>query len=106
MAALAVTLADWKKHGAAYAQAMCDTAACARAQALQRAGPAGVCERQGATSHQFAVEAARWGWRQTAGPNAWARAGLLACGIGLPIAAVEGDVNGLRLGVPGSCGWA
>ncbi|TXH62509.1 MAG: serine hydroxymethyltransferase, partial [Burkholderiaceae bacterium] len=29
-----------------------------------------------------------------------ARAGLLACGIGLPIAPVEGDVNGLRLGVP------
>ena len=27
-------------------------------------------------------------------------AGLLACGIGLPIAPVDGDVNGLRLGVP------
>jgi glycine hydroxymethyltransferase len=27
-------------------------------------------------------------------------AGLLACGIGLPIAAVEGDLNGLRIGTP------
>ena len=29
-----------------------------------------------------------------------AAAGLLACGIGLPIDPVAGDVNGLRLGVP------
>jgi glycine hydroxymethyltransferase len=29
-----------------------------------------------------------------------AEAGLLACGIGLPIAAVEGDLNGLRIGTP------
>jgi glycine hydroxymethyltransferase len=29
-----------------------------------------------------------------------AEAGLLACGIGLPIAPVEGDLNGLRIGTP------
>jgi glycine hydroxymethyltransferase len=29
-----------------------------------------------------------------------ARAGLLACGIGLPIAPLDGDINGLRFGVP------
>ena len=29
-----------------------------------------------------------------------AAAGLLACGIGLPIAPVAGDLNGLRLGTP------
>jgi glycine hydroxymethyltransferase len=29
-----------------------------------------------------------------------AKAGLLACGIGLPIAPVEGDLNGLRIGTP------
>jgi len=28
-----------------------------------------------------------------------AKSGLLACGIGLPIEPVAGDVNGLRLGV-------
>lgn len=99
VAALAVTLADWKKHGAAYAQAMCDTAR-ALAQALQREGLPVYASAKGATtSHQFAVEAARWGGGQAAAKR-MARAGLLACGIGLPIAPVEGDVNGLRLGVP------
>jgi glycine hydroxymethyltransferase len=29
-----------------------------------------------------------------------AKAGLLACGIGLPIGLVEGDLNGLRIGTP------
>ena len=99
VAALAVTLADWKKHGAAYAQAMCDTAR-ALAQALQREGLPVYASAKGATpSHQCALEAARWGGGQAAAKR-MARAGLLACGIGLPIAAVEGDVNGLRLGVP------
>lgn len=99
VAALAVTLADWKKHGAAYAHAMCDTAR-ALAQALQREGlPVYAMARGATTSHQFAVEAARWGGGQAAAKR-MARAGLLACGIGLPIAPVEGDINGLRLGVP------
>lgn len=99
VAALAVTLADWKKHGAAYAHAMCDTAR-ALAQALHREGlPVYAMARGATTSHQFAVEAARWGGGQAAAKR-MARAGLLACGIGLPIAPVEGDINGLRLGVP------
>ena len=99
VAALAVTLADWKKHGSAYAHAMCDTAR-ALAQALHREGlPVYAMARGATTSHQFAVEAARWGGGQAAARR-MARAGLLACGIGLPIAPVEGDVNGLRLGVP------
>ncbi|TXC67391.1 aminotransferase class I/II-fold pyridoxal phosphate-dependent enzyme [Piscinibacter aquaticus] len=99
VAALAVTLADWKTHGSAYAHAMCDTAR-ALAQALQREGlPVYAMARGATTSHQFAVEAARWGGGQAAAKR-MARAGLLACGIGLPIAPVEGDVNGLRLGVP------
>lgn len=99
VAALAVTLADWKAHGSAYAHAMCDTAR-ALAQALHREGlPVYAMARGATTSHQFAVEAARWGGGQAAARRL-ARAGLLACGIGLPIAPVEGDVNGLRLGVP------
>lgn len=99
VAALAVTLADWKQHGAAYAHAMCDTAR-ALAQALHREGlPVYAMARGATTSHQFAVEAARWGGGQAAAKR-MARAGLLACGIGLPIAPVPGDVNGLRLGVP------
>lgn len=40
-------------------------------------------------SHQFAVEAA----------------GFLTCGIGLPIAEVAGDMNGLRFGTPELVRW-
>lgn len=99
VAALAVTLVDWKKHGTTYAQAMCETAR-ALAQALHGAGlPVYAFERGATTSHQFALEAARWGGGQAAAKR-MARAGLLACGIGLPIAPVQGDINGLRLGVP------
>jgi glycine hydroxymethyltransferase len=99
VAALAVTLVDWKRHGPAYAHAMCDTAK-ALAQALHREGlPVYAIGRGATSSHQFAVEAARWGGGQAAAKR-MALAGLLACGIGLPIAPVAGDVNGLRLGVP------
>ena len=78
---------------------MCDTAR-ALAQALHREGlPVYAMARGATTAHQFAVEAARWGGGQAAARR-MARAGLLACGIGLPIAPVEGDINGLRLGVP------
>jgi glycine hydroxymethyltransferase len=99
VAALAVGLIDWKMHGAAYASAMCDTAR-ALADALLREGlPVYAAGRGATTSHQFAVEAARWGGGQAAARR-MAGAGLLACGIGLPIAPVPGDVNGLRLGVP------
>ncbi len=98
-AALAVGLIDWKQHGAAYARAMQATAQ-ALAQALLREGlPVYAAGRGATTSHQFAVEAARWGGGQAAARR-MARAGLLACGIGLPIAPVDGDTNGLRLGVP------
>ena len=44
-------------------------------------------------SHQFAVEAAAYGGGQTAAARL-RRANLLACGIGLPIDPVEGDLNG------------
>ena len=50
-------------------------------------------------SHQFAVEAAAYGGGQTAAARL-RRANLLACGIGLPIDPVEGDLNGLRIGTP------
>ena len=58
--------------------------------------------RGATTTHQFALEAAHWGGGQAAAKRL-ARAGLLACGIGLPhalVPPVDGDANGLRLGVP------
>jgi len=98
-AALALGLLDWKDFGPAYAQAMQATAM-ALAGALARAGLPVFARERGAThSHQFAVEAARWGGGQAAARRL-EKARLLACGIGLPLAAVPGDVNGLRLGVP------
>ncbi|MCH8953376.1 MAG: hypothetical protein IID49_14825 [Proteobacteria bacterium] len=51
------------------------------------------------SSHQFAVEAARYGGGQAAARHL-RRANILACGIGLPIAEVTGDMNGLRIGTP------
>ncbi len=98
-AALAVGLLDWKALGPAYGQAMQRTAL-ALAQALDALGMPVFAKAQGFTrSHQLAVEAARFGGGQTAARRL-RRANLLACGIGLPIAEVQGDNNGLRLGVP------
>jgi glycine hydroxymethyltransferase len=99
VAALALGLLDWKEHGAAYARAMQATAR-ALAETLARAGlPVFAAPRGGTTSHQFAVQAARWGGGQAAARRL-ALARLYACGIGLPLESVPGDVNGLRLGVP------
>jgi len=98
-AALALTLLDWREHGQAYAAEM---AACARALAEALAAHGVPVFRAGGSatrSHQFAVEAARYGGGQ-AGSKHLRRANILACGIGLPIAAVEGDMNGLRIGTP------
>ena len=98
-AALAQTLLDWTVAGPAYAAAMIETAG-VLAESLAGLGvpvfgPAG----QPSRSHQFAVEAAGYGGGQAAAARL-RRANLLACGIGLPLPRVDGDVNGLRLGTP------
>ncbi len=103
-AALAVTLLDWREHGAAYARRMADTAR-ALAGALAAEGlPAFGAARGFTASHQFAVEAAAFGGGQAASQKL-RRAGVLACGIGLPVAPVAGDLNGLRLGTPELVRW-
>ena len=93
VAALGVTLQDWVEFGRDYADAMV-AAAQALADALRAEGVAVHGDTQ---SHQFALSA-------PAGGQAMARrleaAGLLACGIGLPVAPVPDDLNGLRLGTP------
>lgn len=96
-AALAQTLLDWTVAGKAYAAAMVDTAG-ALAELLAGNGVPVYRRTETATrSHQFAIEAADYGGGQTAAARL-RRANLLASGIGLPIAAVAGDLNGLRLG--------
>jgi glycine hydroxymethyltransferase len=98
-AALALTLLDWRDHGAAYARAMVDLAR-ALAQELAALGlPVFAADRGATTSHQFAIEAAAFGGGQAASKTL-RKAGFLACGIGLPIADVANDLNGLRIGTP------
>ncbi|MCB1385711.1 MAG: aminotransferase class I/II-fold pyridoxal phosphate-dependent enzyme [Nitratireductor sp.] len=103
-AALAVTMADWLSHGRAYAAAMIETAA-ALASALAEEGLPVFAGGRGFTrSHQFAIEAKGFGGGQAASKTL-RRAGFLACGIGLPVARVEGDMNGLRIGTPELVRW-
>ncbi|MEQ9608569.1 MAG: DegT/DnrJ/EryC1/StrS family aminotransferase, partial [Kiloniellaceae bacterium] len=103
-AALAFTLLDWREFGGAYAGKMISVAQ-AFAAALDAEGLPVFARDQGFTrSHQFAVEAAAWGGGQAASKKL-RKAGFLACGIGLPIAPVEGDLNGLRIGTPELVRW-
>ena len=103
-AALAMTMLDWRDFGKAYAAEMIATAQ-AFAEALDEAGIPVFAKARGFTvSHQFAVEASHFGGGQTAA-KALRKAGFLACGIGLPIAPVSGDLNGLRIGTPELVRW-
>lgn len=103
-AALAITLLDWRELGRAYAGAMVETAA-ALAAALDRRGVPVFATREGFTrSHQFAIEAARYGGGQNAARRL-RKANILTSGIGLPRDAIAGDVNGLRLGTPEIVRW-
>ena len=103
-AALAVTMLDWRDFGVAYAAEMI-----AMAQALAHelealhvpvfSGVGGHTQ-----SHQFAVIAGGYGGGQAAS-KILRDAGFLACGIGLPVAPVDGDMNGLRIGTPELVRW-
>jgi glycine hydroxymethyltransferase len=98
-AALALTLLDWREYGQAYAAEMAASAH-ALAEALAAEGvPVFRIGNSATTSHQFAIEAAEYGGGQAAAKHL-RRANILACGIGLPVAGVEGDLNGLRIGTP------
>lgn len=98
-AALAITMLDWRDYGQAYAQAMIVLSQ-ALAEELSALGLPVFSTSKGKTqSHQFAIEAAAFGGGQAASKTL-RKAGFLACGIGLPIDPVEGDMNGLRIGTP------
>lgn len=103
-AALAIGMLDWREYGAAYAGEMI-TLAQAFAKALDAQGLPVFAKAKGFTqSHQFALEAASFGGGQAASKKL-RKAGFLACGIGLPIDPVEGDMNGLRFGTPELVRW-
>ncbi len=103
-AALAITMLDWRDHGKAYGSAMVELAN-ALAKALDGNGIPVHGKAFGYTrSHQFAVEALPFGGGQTASKKL-RKAGFLACGIGLPVKEVAGDMNGLRIGTPELVRW-
>jgi glycine hydroxymethyltransferase len=98
-AALAITLLDWRDHGRAYAQAMVELSTALATELLALGLPVFTTDKGATQSHQFAIAAAAFGGGQAASKTL-RKAGFLACGIGLPIPAVEGDMNGLRIGTP------
>lgn len=104
VAALAICMADWRDFGAAYAAEMIAMAG-ALADEMKALGAPLFEGAEGATrSHQFALRAARYGGGQRAAKRL-REAGFLACGIGLPMEPVRGDMNGLRLGTPELVRW-
>ncbi len=98
-AALAITLLDWREHGKAYAEAMVALASALSGALIREGMPVFAADRGCTNSHQFALEAARFGGGHAAAKTL-RKAGFLASGIGLPIAEVAGDMNGLRIGTP------
>ncbi|CUK09976.1 Fluorothreonine transaldolase [Ruegeria denitrificans] len=103
-AALAVTMLDWKDFGSAYAKEMIAMSK-ALAHALDALDVPVFSGTDGFTnSHQFAVLAAPYGGGQAASKQL-RQNGFLACGIGLPVTPVEGDMNGLRIGTPELVRW-
>ena len=103
-AALALTMLDWREHGQDYAKAMVRMAK-ALADELERRGVPVFAGAGGFTnSHQFALRAERFGGGQAASKKL-RKANLLVSGIGLPIPAVVGDLNGIRFGTPEIVRW-
>lgn len=103
-AALAIAMLDWRDHGQAYAKAMVDTAQALAAEMQNLGMPVFETATGPTSSHQFAIRAAGYGGGQAASKTL-RQAGFLACGIGLPIEAVEDDMNGLRIGTPELVRW-
>jgi len=100
-AALAIGLLDWLDCGPAYAEAMVSHAS-ALAQALADHGlPVFRTALGPTTSHQFAIDAGRWGGGQAAAVRL-REANLLTCAIGLPDRA---PMSGLRFGTPEVVRW-
>ena len=98
-AALGVTLHDWVTHGPACARAMVALSRALAQAAMAEGLPVFATDRGATESHAFALDARGFGGGQ-AMARRLERAGFLACGIGLPVAPVAGDMNGLRLGTP------
>ncbi len=103
-ASLAIALLDWKEYGQDYASMMVKTSATLAEELAKKSIPIFETEEGFTKSHQFAIEAASYGGGQTAAKHL-RKANILTCGIGLPIAEIKDDMNGLRLGTPEIVRW-
>src|SRR5689334_5879901 len=82
-AALAIALLDWLDCGRAYAEAMVSHAAALAGAMADHGLPVFTTALGPTTSHQFAIDAGRWGGGQAAAVRL-REANLLTCAIGLP----------------------
>ncbi len=98
-AALAMCLLDWKEFGKDYAEMMLYNARALASELIRFKMPVFFADQGVTTSHQFALEAAPYGGGQQAA-KLLRCANILSCGIGLPLPAVDNDMNGLRFGTP------
>jgi len=103
-AAIAMTMLDWQEYGRAYADVMVASAQALAQSLLDEGLPLFARDRGITTSHQFAIEAQTLGGGQAAAQRL-RQANILTCGIGLPLPAVAGDMNGLRMGTPELVRW-
>ena len=103
-AALAVTMLDWKEFGREYAAEMVLMSKTLASSLEEYDIPIFFGASGHTQSHQFAVLAEEYGGGQQAS-KLLRKSGFLACGIGLPVQDIEGDMNGVRFGTPELVRW-
>ena len=103
-AALAVTMLDWKEFGDDYVAEMVFMSKTLASSLEDYDIPIFFGALGHTQPHQFAVLAEEYGGGQRASKSL-RKSGFLACGIGLPVKDLLGDMNGLRLGTPELVRW-
>jgi glycine hydroxymethyltransferase len=103
-AALAVTMLDWKEFGKEYVTEMVLMSKTLASSLEEYDIPIFFGALGHTQSHQFAVLAEEFGGGQRAS-KLLRKSGFLACGIGLPVKDLVGDMNGLRFGTPELVRW-
>ena len=103
-AALAVTMLDWQDYGKKYAAEMVLMAKTLASCLEDYDVPVFFGALGHTQSHQFAVLADKYQGGQEVS-KLLRKSGFLACGIGLPVQDIEGDMNGVRFGTPELIRW-
>ena len=103
-AALAVTMLDWQDYGKKYAAEMVLMAKTLASCLEDYDVPVFFGALGHTQSHQFAVLADKYQGGQEVS-KLLRKSGFLACGIGLPVRDIKGDMNGVRFGTPELVRW-